>query len=242
MDGRVADLAAAIESPGADERLRFARDVVERNGIAIGQRLAMRRGDIWSSCAHACSRTTNDTCAGWRPCRGRPVAATRGARDALSRPRTFVRHVTARRLRARATLAALRDRGELAGRPVERVAVVGPGLDFVDKAQGYDFYPVQTIQPFAVADSLRRLGTAARPTVTTLDISRRVIAHLREARQRAAQGQAYRVNAVLEQDSAASRLDPALVEYWRRFGDRVGSADSGRDPRCLRRPGPLARD
>ena len=56
-------------------------------------------------------------------------------------------------------LAALRDRGELAHRPVERVAVVGPGLDFVDKAQGYDFYPVQMVQPFALADSLRRLGS-----------------------------------------------------------------------------------
>jgi hypothetical protein len=44
----------------------------------------------------------------------------------------------------------------------------------VDKAQGYDFYPVQMIQPFAVADSLRRLGASQRPVVTTLDISKRV--------------------------------------------------------------------
>jgi hypothetical protein len=32
---------------------------------------------------------------------------------------------------------------------------VGPGLDFADKQEGYDFYPLQTIQPFAVIDSLR---------------------------------------------------------------------------------------
>jgi chemotaxis methyl-accepting protein methylase len=31
------------------------------------------------------------------------------------------------------------------------------------------------------------------------------------------------VNAVLEQDTATSRVDPALVGYWRRFGDRLSS-------------------
>ena len=45
MDGRVADLATAIESPGGDERLQFARHVVERHGIAVGaaSREATRR-------------------------------------------------------------------------------------------------------------------------------------------------------------------------------------------------------
>ena len=231
MDGRVADLSAAIESPGADERLRFARGVVERNGIAIGaaSRAATRRYLVKLR-----SRVLSDNERYMRRLAAVPLAdpsQQRAAQATLYRDRGLSSDTSLRVAFAlEQTLAALRDRGELGGRPVERVAVVGPGLDFVDKAQGYDFYPVQTIQPFAVADSLRRLGTAARPTVTTLDISRRVIAHLREARQRAAQGQAYRVNAVLEQDSAASRLDPALVEYWRRFGDRVGSQTASEIP------------
>ena len=113
---------------------------------------------------------------------------------------------------------------------VGRVAVVGPGLDFVDKAQGSDFYPVQMIQPFALADSLRRLGLAERPAVTALDISPRVIAHLRDARQRASRRETYRLNLLLEPDSAGSRLDSALVEYWRRFGDHIGTGTVGESP------------
>jgi len=41
---------------------------------------------------------------------------------------------------------------------LRKVAVIGPGLDFTDKAAGYDFYPEQTIQPFALIDSLLRAG------------------------------------------------------------------------------------
>jgi SAM-dependent methyltransferase len=121
-------------------------------------------------------------------------------------------------------LAAVRDRGELTRRPVERAAVIGPGLDFVDKAQGYDFYPVQMIQPFALADSLMRVGLATRPSISALDISGRVLDHLRDARQRARQGKAYRWNLVLERNSAELEIDPEFAGYWRRAGDRIGTA------------------
>ena len=30
---------------------------------------------------------------------------------------------------------------------VRHIAIVGPGLDFTDKQEGYDFYPRQSIQP-----------------------------------------------------------------------------------------------
>ena len=69
-------------------------------------------------------------------------------------------------------------------RSVRRVAIVGPGLDFTDKREGYDFYPQQTIQPFAVIDSLLRLGLARQPDlrVTTFDLSPRINHHLEAAR------------------------------------------------------------
>src|SRR5581483_7937859 len=51
-------------------------------------------------------------------------------------------------------------KGALKPGSVRRVAIVGPGLDFVNKEAGNDFYPPQTIQPFAVIDSLLRLGIA----------------------------------------------------------------------------------
>src|SRR5947208_1725254 len=55
-------------------------------------------------------------------------------------------------------LRDMKDRAMLPVRSITRVAVIGPGLDFTDKGFGYDFYPLQTLQPFAVYDSLVRLG------------------------------------------------------------------------------------
>ena len=59
-------------------------------------------------------------------------------------------------------LAEMKAAGALRPRSVRRVAIIGPGLDFADKQEGYDFYPQQTIQPFALIDSLGRAGLAAR--------------------------------------------------------------------------------
>src|SRR5260370_38825391 len=41
---------------------------------------------------------------------------------------------------------------------MHRILVIGPGLDFTDKRDGYDFYPLQTIQPFAMLEAVARLG------------------------------------------------------------------------------------
>ncbi|MFL6273575.1 MAG: class I SAM-dependent methyltransferase [Blastocatellia bacterium] len=117
-------------------------------------------------------------------------------------------------------LAALKAKGLLAPQSVRRVAIVGPGLDFTDKQDGYDFYPQQTIQPFAVIDSLHRLGLA-RPNdlrLTTLDLSPRINDHLTSARARAASGAPYIVQ--LPRDE---HWKPELLEYWSKFGDQIGS-------------------
>src|SRR4029078_4536962 len=93
-------------------------------------------------------------------------------------------------------LVAMKQAGALPGR-ILRVAIVGPGLDFADKRDGYDFYPQQTLQPFAVIDSLLRLGLArpGLPAMTTFDVSGRVNQHLQAARARAQSGQPYPINA-----------------------------------------------
>jgi len=109
---------------------------------------------------------------------------------------------------------------------VRRVAIVGPGLDFVNKFEGLDFYPPQTIQPFAIMDSLVRLGLsdAATIEVYTLDISTRVNLHLARARQRAADGQPYVLQ--LPWFSAGRWTDEVrrdFTVYWRRLGDRIAN-------------------
>ena len=88
-------------------------------------------------------------------------AAKLSAYTAVYRDRgSVVGYVDRRRLCARPGAGAAHG-GEshaLAAGSVRRVALIGPGLDFTDKAEGYDFYPPQTIQPFALLDSLVRLG------------------------------------------------------------------------------------
>jgi len=121
------------------------------------------------------------------------------------------------------TLRDLKQKGVLREGQVARVAVVGPGLDFIDKNQesGYDYYPQQTVQPFALYDSLVRLGVAKpRLSVSVFDISARVIDHLQRARERAGKNIGYTIQ--LPRDISRP-WSPALVAYWRAFGDRSGS-------------------
>jgi hypothetical protein len=127
-------------------------------------------------------------------------------------------------------LEAIASKGRLAPQTVRRVAIVGPGLDFTDTAEGYDFYPQQTIQPFALIDSLTRLGLAKPDDlrVTTLDRSPRVNRHLEAARQRALAGEPYVLQLPLTKDDPKHQWHPDLVTYWQRFGDRVGEAPRAR--------------
>jgi len=118
---------------------------------------------------------------------------------------------------------ALRDmkaRAVLPERSITRVAVIGPGLDFTDKGFGYDFYPLQTLQPFAVYDSLIRLGLAEpeKIEITAFDISREVLEHLHRAHDRAKAGEKYVVQ--LPRESWPWAAD--AVQYWRSFGSEIG--------------------
>ena len=121
-----------------------------------------------------------------------------------------------------AALDAITKQDVLSLGSVRRVAIIGQGLDFSDKLDGYDFYPPQTIQPFAVIDSLVREGltTTRAIQVTAFDLSPRVLGHLDEARRRAQAGQGYPL--VLPRNLAQAWSAP-LVAYWQRIGERVST-------------------
>jgi hypothetical protein len=123
--------------------------------------------------------------------------------------------------RAICAIAAARPPGE---RSIARVAIIGPGLDFTDKQEGLDFYPPQTLQPFLTIDSLLGCGASALGDlqVTTMDINRRINAHLRGAAQRAQSSKSpYRL--VLPRDVSGGWAIEA-VDYWKRAGQRIGAA------------------
>ena len=104
---------------------------------------------------------------------------------------------------------------------IRRVAIIGPGLDFTDKQEGYDFYPQQTIQPFAFMDSMVRLGLARANelNVTTLDVNARVNDHVERGIQRARLGAPYVIHLPVAADVSWT---PEFLAYWRSFGDRIG--------------------
>jgi SAM-dependent methyltransferase len=117
-------------------------------------------------------------------------------------------------------LRDMKDRAVLPERSITRVAVIGPGLDFTDKGFGYDFYPLQTLQPFAVYDSLIRLGLAepGKIDITAFDISREVLEHLRRAHDRAKTGENY----VVQLPRESWPWVAGAVQYWRSFGSEIG--------------------
>ena len=108
---------------------------------------------------------------------------------------------------------------------VARVAVIGPGLDFIDKNEGsaYDYYPQQTLQPFALYDSLVRLKLAKANTlsISIFDISSRVIQHVERARERARKNIGYPIQ--LPRDGVLP-WPPELADYWNSLGDEAGTA------------------
>jgi hypothetical protein len=231
MDGRVEDLVAAIESPEGDERLQFAREVIERHHIAVG---AATRDTTRQYLASLRSRVLAENTRYIQRLSGTPQRADAERREDSATAYRDRGLSTDTSLRVEyaidQALTALQQRGELTRQPVERIAVVGPGLDFVDKAQGYDLYSVQSIQPFALADSLLRLSVSGRLSITALDISPRVLAHLEAARQRASRGDAYRLHLLLEQDSPNVQVETGLVQYWTRFGERIGRSATASVP------------
>jgi hypothetical protein len=141
---------------------------------------------------------------------------------ALPGTRAFGGHVADDELRARRHAGTLSAKGILAEGSIRRIAVIGPGLDFTNKHNGYDFYPLQTIQPFAVMETALRLklGKPDEIEVVTLDLNPGVNAYIAKLVREARAERAYTVQ--LPRDTAAD-WPPAAVDYWERFGEILGT-------------------
>ena len=222
---RAADLVNAVwAAAGTDARLQDVKRVLTARGhsldTATGQRAAIQ--DLLASVARVreeaaalaeeleALRRAKDSTAGFAE-RSR-VFRTRG----LSADSSVLTQFAVDR-----GVCALGDRGVLAARSVNRIAIVGPGLDFVDKQEGFDFYVPQSLQPFTLADSLLQCGLATRSalSITTIDISPRVNGHLRAAVRRATERRTtYRL--VLPWNPG--RVSSEATAYWKRAGAQVG--------------------
>jgi hypothetical protein len=222
--GRAADLVAALQRPGQDERRLFARAVFERKGYRFDA--VEDRARLEQHLLSEVARVAEEQAAYVRETdqvRKLPDVSEQFARRSrLYRDRGlsldtslapgFALEQSLRRILADGSIKP----------GISRVAVIGPGLDFTDKAAGYDVFSQQTLQPFAVADTLLRLGlisSAAAVEITAFDISPRVHDHLMRARARARSGSPYVLHLPLDLGIA---WKPGLVEYWKHAGDRIG--------------------
>jgi hypothetical protein len=115
------------------------------------------------------------------------------------------------------TLRAMLRKGALKPGTMKRIAIIGPGLDFADKRTGYDFYPLQTIQPFAVWEAIASLGLGKADAidVACLDLNDAVITHIQKLAAQAKAGRAYTIQ--LPRDTQAD-LTEGAVAYWKNFG------------------------
>ena len=216
LKARVEDFITSLTVPGTNERMLFARRVVERRGIDPStpdgrdrlRRYLEERTAVVGSAVHA--PVLHDPSTGLAD--QITIFRDRGlASDTL----LWINFAIER------ALIEMKAGGALRPRSVRRAAIIGPGLDVVDKQEGYDFYPLQTIQPFALIDSIGRAGLAATVGVgiTAFDVSPAVIGHIEAARARAAKGMPYTVvlPRTLDQPWTAE-----LAAFRDQFGDEIG--------------------
>jgi SAM-dependent methyltransferase len=224
VQARVADLVEALRDPKNNERLIFLRNVLRRHGIhpetSVGlertktfvlenlRRVVQEQNAIREKSEEAGGESDQ--------------AAGLSKRSRVFRDRGISVDTTIlSSFGIEGALRDMKDRAVLPKGSITRVAVIGPGLDFTDKGFGYDFYPLQTLQPFAIYDSVVRLGLAdpGKIEVTAFDISQEVLEHLRRARDRAEKGDNY----VVQLPRESWRWASEAVQYWRSFGSEIGT-------------------
>lgn len=217
---RIHALAVALPSSDKNERVRFVRDFLAHQKIAKNSEEKYFTKNLHRFIAEqaAYQKKLQDAATEADPsavylARG-TLFETRGLSVDTSLLPNFA---------LEETLRAMVRKGVLTPGSMRRIAVIGPGLDFTDKRDGYDFYPLQTLQPFAVLEAVARLdlGKAEDLQVVCLDLNSAVIAHVRKLAERGrGAGQTY--NLQLPRDPKAE-WGPEAISYWKHFGEILGS-------------------
>jgi hypothetical protein len=121
---------------------------------------------------------------------------------------------------------------------IQRIAVIGPGLDLAGDPDVNDFCPPQSIQPFAVLEAVLHVGAAnlSEVQIIAVDFNPLVVSHLRTSVVKAQAGHGY----VLQlSHPGTAGWNASAVSYWQHFGDTIGtpatplSAPSGIEMRAV---------
>jgi hypothetical protein len=216
---RVHALAVAMTRPGENERVNFAREFLARSKLAPNaiepyleanlQRLIRDEREYAREQSAAGQRGDADSVLMTRA----TIYKDRGLSFDTSLEPDFAIDTMLKQM--------VRDKFAAPG-SIRRIAVIGPGLDFADKRIGLDFYPVQTLQPFAILESVLRLGLGRSGDVRVVacDLNPSVLAHVERLAARGREGRPYVVQ--LPNDPR-NGWTPEMVSYWRNFGDLLGT-------------------
>ena len=236
FERRTDDLLAGLAAPGGNPRLAWALATVERAGHTL--RTSAGRAAVGRFLVELFARVTRDS-----------AALSAGLVGGSGTPTLDRAHAFATRALAPDSTwpinFALRDALSAPGvagaaSPLRRLAIVGPGLDVIDKDEGFDLHPPQSLQPFALIDATVDLGLAALPeiSVLTIDLNPDVNAHLAAAR---AAKRPYVVH-LLANDRPWT---DAARSYWAAFGRATGAPATAASPtasavRAVRFPADVA--
>ena len=216
---RVHALAVALPNAARNERLRFVREFLERKGVAKDSVEAKLQENLRRLIAEqfAYQEKLKESEKAADP------AAALLARGTLYQDRGLsVDTSLLPNYALEDTLRTMLRKGAIKPGTMHRILVIGPGLDFTDKRDGYDFYPLQTIQPFAMLEAVARLGLgkAEEISVVTADLNAAVNAHVARLAERGRAGQAY---AVQLPRLVSAEWSAEAVAYWQKFGEILGA-------------------
>jgi SAM-dependent methyltransferase len=216
---RIHALAQTMQHPGDNERVKFASDFLTRHHVARNSLEAYLAANLQRLILEERAYEANDR-----------AARKSGDPDAVLMTRATIYKERGLSFDTSlepdfaldSMLRQLLQKGLVARGSVRRIAVIGPGLDFADKRIGLDFYPIQTIQPFAIMESVLRLGLGQpeKVRVVALDLNPSVLAHVERLAVRGNAGRPYVVQ--LPKDSR-NDWTPEMVAYWQHFGELLGS-------------------
>ena len=105
---------------------------------------------------------------------------------------------------------------------MQRIAVIGPGLDLAGDPDVNDFCPPQSFQPFAILDTVLRMGVATATDVqmSVVDFNPMIVSHLRTTLAKPGATPHY----VLQLPRAQSAgWNSDAVAYWQHFGETIGT-------------------
>ncbi len=216
---RIGALETALRSGGANDRLKYVRDFLARKQIradSSGPFLAANLRRFLAEQRSYEARLREAASA------GDPTTVFLARGDLYQRRGLSVDTSLLPNFALEQTLRAMSVKGAVAQGAVARIAIVGPGLDFTDKRDGYDFYPLQTLQPFAVMEAVERLGLASKSGVqlVCLDLNPAVLHHVETLAAAGRAGRGYTVQLPRQADAGWS---PAAISYWEHFGEILGS-------------------